>query len=524
MGLGIAAALVSAPRSARAQANYDGVVLGGRTAMMGGAAVARGSDGATAFVNPAGITRIPGESFSFSTFAVQMSSRTISNSLDPSGLLAIRDPDSLDLRVNILPNTFCLFLDGPPKDDYSGKSRHKYGVCAADAEKEEFFLSQNKTGSPISQLITTNSLTTQMKFTRSSVAFSWGFQVLDSTSIGVTARIDNSRFEDQTTVTAAFVADSLSAAEMATVTQSRSSSSWDSAITVGFTHNLSRIVTLGASLTTPSQHILGFLDGSEAHAPVDGDLKTLVQDKGDFRYNQPSTLRLGLAFSWPTLNFEVNGNFYGAQNVLAQAEFDRTTTAVRGGALVDQQERKGSITEQSKPVVNLAAGIEAFLDPDFSIVAGIQSDFSGLESRRDMRPADTLFRQRKDAVHAALGVAKYGSKGSILVGLRGYYSAGEVLIADATQELPTFRALPQIDWGLGFVVSGQISFEAVRDTAVRAASPFVKLRKSASEEEESAPTTSPSPAAPSTPTAPAPTTPKPTTPGPAPAEPTGGAR
>lgn len=450
-------------------------MLGGRTAMMGGAGVARGSDGATAFINPAGLTRIPGESFSFQTVAIQLTSRSVPGQLDPGQNLGLRDPTSMDFGVRILPNTFCLFLDGPPKDGFSGRSRHKYGICAADVENENFYFSSNESGVAAGSVRTVSSHTTRMNFARSAVAGAWGFELMPGTSIGVSARIENTRFQDQTT--ASVLSTRGEAAEIQTITQARSSSSWDSAITIGMTHAISRVVTVGASLTTPALHFLGFHKGSESFSPIAGQPTTLVQDTGDFRYNQPAALRLGMAFFWPTLQIEVNGNFYGAQQVLAEAKFDRgeTEVEVAGESLAGQTFSRGSLVEHGAPVTNLSIGVEKFIESDYSLIFGLLTDFSGLIARQEVRPANALFRQRKDAVHASFGVASYGTYGHVLLGLRGFFASGEVLMADASAPTPTFAVLPQTDFGLGLIVSGQISFEAVRDVAVRAAQPLTKI-------------------------------------------------
>lgn len=473
-GIGLGLATLMWANHGRAQANFDEVNLGGRTTMMGGAGVARGADGATAFMNPANITRIPGEQFSFSTFAVSVGAHQIYGSIDPGGQLQLRNPNSNDLDVNIIPNTFCLFLDGPPRDNYSGKSRHKYGVCAADTEREAFFVSANRLNNVPGEGLAATSQITTLRFARSTLALAWGLELMPGTAIGVTLKAENSRLEDQTSATA--FSNFSEGAMMQTLTHARKSSSWDSAILIGLSHEVSRRVTLGAAFTTPSLHLIGFHTGVESLIPEEGGSRSLIQDDGDFSYNQSGHLRLGLAFAWPRLNLEINGSFYGAQRSLAQATFDRRIVTTDGDE-AQVQSTRGSITERGKPVVNLLAGAEYFLQNDFSVIAGVQSDFSGLHPRQDARPADTLFRQSKDAVHASLGVASYGAAGSLLLGFRTSYAWGEVLFADAARSAPTFVALPQTEWNVSLIVSGQISFEAVRDTALRAAEPLKTIPK-----------------------------------------------
>lgn len=463
--------------AARAQANYDGVKLGGRTAIMGGAAVARGSDGATAFVNPARITLIPGESFSFSTFALEAGGRKIGDQLDPDGTLGVPTEVPSTLNARILPNTFCLFLDGPPKDHYSGRSRHKYGVCGADTESEELLVTQNGQGQNLGTIAAVSEQT-RMKWARSSLAAAWGFEIERGLSIGVTARIENSRLEDTTMVTA--MSGNATASSSETLNRAIQASSWDSFVVVGLSYQVVPFMTLGASLSTPSQHILGFYSASETFIPG-GSTSTLVQDDGDFRYNLPTNLRLGLAFTWPRLSFEVNGSFYGGASDLASAVFDRSSLlSTDAGAA--RRDARAAINEIGKPVTNVLAGAELFVDSDFSVLFGVQTDFTGLVSRTDARAANTLFRQAKDAVHFSVGAATYGSAGSLLLGLRAFVASGDVLLGNPSSGRPELKALPQSEWGLSLVVSGQISFESVRDTAARAAAPLQNIPKALEKE------------------------------------------
>jgi len=458
---------------AAAQANFEASQLGGRTAMMGGAVVAMGEDEATAFVNPAGITRIPGQSFSFSTFAITIRNRSMSSPLDASDRLDLDDTNVNRLQLRILPNTFCLFLDGPPKDTYSGRSRHKYAICGASTEREEFDFTRARRDVNGSMASAT-SHATNMKFVRSTVAASWGLALSRDTSIGVTFRTDNTRFRDDTNATA-YAAEG-NAGRLQTVMRSTLALSWDTSVVIGLTSYLSRNITLGASLTTPSQHLLGRYTGLSSTSSTGGLPHSTTQDTGDFRYNHPGSLRLGLGFTWPRLLVELDGSFYGPQKQLARANFDRATAFVQGAGITDGASAgmgnslRASIVERGRPVTNLSLGTEYFLERDFALIAGLQTDFSGIHPRETSPPTDVLFRQEKDSYHAAIGVSTYGEQGRLLLGIRGQFSRGSVLMADAALQEPAFVALPQSEWALSVVLAGQVSFRTVRDAA-RAAAP-----------------------------------------------------
>lgn len=472
---------LGAPQLASAQANYEGVQLGGRTAMMGGAAVASGEDQATAFINPAGITRIPGQSFSFSTFAASFTSRNIHSALDPSGTLGTDGTNVNQLQLRILPNTFCLFLNGPQKDTYSGRSRHKYAMCAAATEREQLDFTRTSENSTFGGgSVAGVGHSTSLLFVRSTMALSWGFQLDPANSIGVTARVDTTGLEDHTQTTTYKSENGVG--DLHTLSIARDAYSWDSSLVIGITSNISRVVTLGASLTTPSQHLLGSYVGTTAIAISGNNSDLVIHDKGDFRYNHPGAVRMGLAFNWPRLILEVDGSFYGPQRQLARANFDRTESVGSADGQFDSFHARSTITERGRPVTNLSFGMEYFLQKDFSLIWGAQTDFSGVQKRPDRAADEVLFRHQKDAAHLSLGVSTYRKQGRLLLGLRGHYASGKILIGDSAPTAPSYVALSQNEWGLQLIVSGRISFRAVRDTAARAAEPFRNLSEDDSEE------------------------------------------
>jgi hypothetical protein len=193
---------------------------------------------------------------------------------------------------------------------------------------------------------------------------------------------------------------------------------------------------------------------------------------------------MGLAFSWPRFVLEVDSVFYGPQKQLARANFDRRVTSVEESGAVEVEagavgsSMRASLIEKGAPVTNLSVGAEYFLKRNFSIVTGLQTDFSGTYPRVSTVPNEVLFRQQKDSFHAGIGATTYGQAGRLLLGIQGQYSRGTILMADATLAEPKFIALPQREWGLTFVLSGSLSFRAVRDAAARAARPLTRSAES----------------------------------------------
>lgn len=461
--------------NARAQSNFEGGLLGGRTTMMAGAAVATGADEATPFMNPAGITRIPGQSFSFSTFALSLSNRTVRGALDPDDRLGIQNPDTADLNLRIVPNTFCLFLDGPPKEDFSSRSRHKYSFCAATAERERFNFAENRFSGRGGDEFIGIAHTTEMLFVRSSVAMSWGMEVGRETNLGVSWRVDNARFQDSSIVGS--FASAEPAGSFQSLSLSRRAWSWDTSLIVGITSNITRHVTLGVALTTPSQHLVGHYTGVGTLALGAIRQEGVLQDDGDFRYNHPGNLRLGLGFEWPRVTFEVNGSFYGPQKQRARANFDRRITAFSPDQEATVIAGRDSVVEEGRAVTNVSVGGEYFLKRDFSVLGGVGTDFSGLRARERQPIGDVLFRQNKDQVFASLGVSSYASLGRLLFGVNGSYAWGQLSAANPAIGSPDFASLAQRMWSLQLVLSGQITLRSVKTAAEKAARPLIRSRE-----------------------------------------------
>jgi hypothetical protein len=183
---------------------------------------------------------------------------------------------------------------------------------------------------------------------------------------------------------------------------------------------------------------------------------------------------MGFGFSWPRLQLGIDASFYGPHRDIARSNFDRARSSFSPDGQVLESElsdvglERASVSERGKPVTNLGLGLEYFIEPDLSIVGGIQSDFSGLHKRQDTPADEVLFRQKKDAVHVSLGTTTYGEAGRLLVGVRGHYAAGTALIADSSVPDPVFVALPQSECGLNLVVSGSLTFRAVQQAADKA--------------------------------------------------------
>lgn len=460
---------------ALAQSNFEGGLLGGRTTMMAGAAVATGADEATPFMNPAGITRIPGQSFSFSTFALSLSNRTVRGTLDPDDTLGIDNPNTADLNLRIVPNTFCLFLDGPPKEEYSSRSRHKYSFCAATVERETFNFAENRFSDRAGRDFIGVAHNSEMLFARSSVALSWGMEVGRQTNLGVSWRVDNTRFQDSSIVSG--FGSTEVAGSFQSLNLSRRAWSWDTSLIVGITSSINRHLTLGVALTTPSQHLVGSYTGVGVLAFGASREEGVLQDNGDFRYNHPGNLRLGLGFEWPRLTFEINGSFYGPQKQRARANFDRRISAFSGGELPSVVAGRDSVVEEGRAVTNVSLGGEYFLKRDFSVLGGVGTDFSGLRDRERRPIGDVLFRQNQDRLFASLGVSSYASLGRLLFGVNGSYGWGELSVANPANGSPDFAPLPQRMWSLQLVVSGQINLRSVKTAAEKAARPLIRSRE-----------------------------------------------
>lgn len=131
-------------REVHAQSNYRDVPLGGRTATMGGVGTASGNDSAMPYLNPAGVSAVPGDVFALSAQVYAWSQRKVDTFFAPAGYgdLSVSNPsDSFtSTKILSLPSSI-MYLKHLSAPD--AKLRHVVAMSLVSPNQQTFTMSGN---------------------------------------------------------------------------------------------------------------------------------------------------------------------------------------------------------------------------------------------------------------------------------------------------------------------------------------------------------------------------------------------
>lgn len=469
--LGFVLALLSAAWTSKAfgQANYESALIGGRSALMGGTGVAAGKDSAAALQNPASTVGIEGTSFAFSTFFIQLTSRWVAPRQDqlPEVDLQRAQFDQTELRV--LPNSTCLFFD-LRKVPNQRRGHHKGNICFAEPENQSFELGTTVLAESVNGRGGFQQRFVAQVYSKKVYSVGWAASLSEHLSIGVNPMLEEVGYKDIEGIQTVVTGDSALADAIGEGGQSLSNiitgraGAFALSVLGGVQWRLSDDFVLGASLQSPSLHVTGSYEGHRSSEAVSSPVEQYVQEKGSARFTYPTRLALGIAGKVQGVTFEVDGYFHGGRDDFAVVSATRQFVTVDDGIITEAASEPALYQEGLRPVVNVGVGAEIPLSSTWAIVTGLLTDISGLRPRQNGSSLDsTIFRNRLDAVHGSVGVAWTPRAGSVLMGMRGFYGEGEMAITDPRQVPPLRIAAPQAQWGLSFVLSGQLTLELLAE-------------------------------------------------------------
>jgi len=457
--------LVGWAPSAWGQANYESALIGGRSSLMGGTGVAAGTDAAAPLQNPATTVGIEGTSFVFSTFFLQITNRNVQPDLDRIAEVE-RGQAMLDqFQFRVLPNSTCLFFD-LRKVPGQVKGHHKGSICLAEPETQTFELTTSVVGESTSGRSGFQQRFVSQVYSKKVYSVGWATSLSENVSIGVNPMLEEVGFRDVEGIGSvltddASLADAIgSSGQSVTSIMTRKASAFAVSALVGVRWRLNEDFSLGASFHSPSWHITGGYTGTRSSEAISSPTEQYAQETGSARFTYPLRLALGVAGRIKGVRFEANAFYHEGRSDFAQIQADRTTVTVDDGVIAEATKESIRYQEAVRPVANVGLGVDIPLNPSWSLVSGVLTDFGGLRSRQNGSLVDeTLFRNRLDAVHGSVGVAWTPRAGSLLLGVRGFYGQGEMAVADPRTIPPLRVAAPQSQWGLALVVSGQITLE-----------------------------------------------------------------
>ncbi|HEY1691998.1 MAG TPA: hypothetical protein VGG39_07540 [Polyangiaceae bacterium] len=470
----LAAALLLAARTASAQATYDSAPIGGRSALMGGTGVALGRDGAAPFLNPATVAAIDDSgTFSMNVYSYQSSQLNGFHQPGPvdGGPLAGLSLPNASLsssRVDALPSTFCVFLTvgGPADDDKEArvhpKGRQKGSLCVTSPERLQLGATADAYTGGAGPYSVTQTTSFAQFWNRLYVGPSYGIYVTDRLALGASilgaGTVANSTWSVDSLVTGPGGGFASSYATGA--------SAWSMDVTalLGLTWRIDDRQVLGVGIMTPSVHVIGKYQGTTGLQTQDGgSVATTTTSKGSYRATTPLRIGAGLGANLTNLHVEADLTAYVPVTDLAHAEIQTTKTTLAAGAATTTAAAQ-TLSVAGKPVVDAAVGGELFLSKGFSLVGGLNTDFSAIAPLAQSPPIGTLAEARTHHAGLSIGFGSYGEGSEMLLGTQLTYGWGKNVAVDPYDSPAQLALVDQRTFGAMLVIAGSVSLTAFRRT------------------------------------------------------------
>jgi hypothetical protein len=476
----VAAALsLRAAGAARAQATYASAPIGGRSALMGGTGIALGRDGAGPFLNPATIGHIDdsGVAFSVNFYSFQTSHLASFHQpgpVDASRYGALSLPStSLDTsRVDALPSTLCLFLTIGPWGDNAPinerephphrKGHKKLAACIASPERAQLGATAQAYAGDSAGLHASQVLSISQFWNRVYVGPSYSVYVSDTVAVGASlfgvGTIANSTWAIDT-----LVQDAAGHGTSSAYDTGASAYSADLAAVLGLIWHFDDHQVLGLSVSTPSLHLFGHYQGTTNLQSIDAlSQATLTTSSGNYEAPPPVRLGLGIGGDLGTVRVEGDASAYVPVTNLATAGVVTQETTLARGTTTSSAIGQ-SLTVAGRPVVDAAFGIEGFLSPGFSLLAGASTDMSALRPLSSPR-VGTLAESRMDRVTASFGIGSHGDGSELLLGTQLSYGWGKSIAVNPYATPQTLALVDQKTYGAMIVIAGGVSLSAFKRT------------------------------------------------------------
>lgn len=365
---------------------FENIPTGSRTAAMGGAGIAGGSDSAMPTLNPAGLALIPGSIASVSASLYQYGVVSVPNFVSDSDTLPTDFGLVTTSQKGVESKEFASFPSAAAYFLHLGSSQEPttlgISLSIPKSISRRFVQNTEYLGEGLSfKENTTHVVTEQIYMGALSWASSFGaFRTGASVIAGYTELI---RTVDLNTLqvrgTAGF--------HRTEVREVDSENSFDTGLLAGVQYDVTDDIRVGATFRTPSLHVLGSVQASMDLAEIDSDnepLLSTLQRSGQATRGIPMRVGVGLEVHQATWSVALDGNLF----VPRKKEYQVTVREVRseiGGAGSEEdtagREREGFVP--TKMVLNVGLGVDLKITDNNWIRAGAFTELSSLESAED---------------------------------------------------------------------------------------------------------------------------------------------
>jgi long-subunit fatty acid transport protein len=369
------------------------------------------------------------------------------------------------LKLASVPDSTCYFFSRSRGEGAQLRGRSKLALCLAKTAEQEFELTAlNYRGESAGRRVDQTHSFREV-WSSWSLGPTFAIHVTEELTLGASLHLTRTRHETTTSV-ATVVEELDTSLSVASAYQSADSgSSWDALAQVGASYQLSRTVTLGASLQAPSIHFTGSYEAVEdARFTSDAGSISHFSGEGSFKVRTPLRLNLGVGAEYERLRLEANAFLYAPVEEFAHAEFERNSLTAVDQSVTGRSERQVTRNESVRGIVNVGIGAEYFVSKDLSVLFGLASDVSALPPRAGSQD-ERLFHSRFNAWHAGVGLSTYTDYGDLVVGLRGDYLTGTVSSVNAFSQPIERENIDAREWAAMLVLAGRVSLSTVAEAA-----------------------------------------------------------
>jgi hypothetical protein len=461
---------------AQAQGNDLSAPSGGRSTLMGNTGVALARDGSAPFYNPATIVRILDERLAFSVNFYTLEIAHYSSWHQPLpidneyfGDQDLEDTALTDSSFRSLPDSLCLFftledlaslatLEFGDREEATGP-RKKLAVCFATLESDDIDMQAIGYRGMTAAGLTTQAQSLQRRWNRTYIGPTYSQVLSRALAIGASLQVVYTYGSFGLNSSSLSLANDGSSIA-STLGASGSGKSFELTALLGATYRIGR-TTLGVSVRTPSLHLLGDYEGTVNRSDstaIDGTI--IAEGSGSMQAPPPTRLALGAGFTWPRLTLEFDLAFgFPLQDAMDTSLDVRTYTAGADG--IDQQRTQERRMVEGVVTVNPSVGIEYFVNPGISALAGLTANFSSIAPLVLTGSAGDLIQARTNHVSMSLGIGSYWRGGELLFGMQLDYAWGQAAAIDPYSLPNSWGLVDRQAYRLMFVMSGATSLNAI---------------------------------------------------------------
>jgi hypothetical protein len=388
----------------------------------------------------------------------------------PGGPLSLPATSVDSSRADALPSTLCLFLDvGQPREAAASghrKGRRKLAGCIVTPERAHTSVTAQGYAGDSLGMHATQAVTIDESWNRVYVGPTYGVYLTDSLAVGASVwgvgTIASSTWSIGTLVQDASPGGHAFASAYDTAASAYSA---DLLASVGLLWHVGEHQLLGVSASTPSVHLLGHYQGTSDVTSVAQGGGSSVLSTSDGNYEAPPPVRLSAGFGADMGRMHVEGDLTGYLPVanLANAGVNTTETRLAGGATTTSSVGR-SLSVTGQPAVDAAVGVEWFLSPGFSLLAGASTDFSALSPLAQSPAVGTLAESRMQRAAMSFGIGSYGDGSELLLGTQLAYGWGKSIAVDPYGAQPQLALVEQRSFGAMLVIAGGVSLTAFKRT------------------------------------------------------------